>query len=38
VGAGAEAQDLEPRAYSPAPVGTQFLVAAYVYSIGRLAE
>ena len=25
----AEARDLEPRAYSPAPVGTQFLVAAY---------
>jgi hypothetical protein len=27
VGAGAEAQDLEPRAYSPAPVGTPSLMA-----------
>jgi hypothetical protein len=35
--AGVEAQDLEPRAYSPAPVGTQFFVAAYSYSSGDLA-
>jgi hypothetical protein len=38
VGAGAEAPDLEPRAYSPAPVGTPFLLAAYAQSSGRLAE
>ena len=31
IGAG---QDLEPRAYSAAPVGANFLVAAYVYSTG----
>lgn len=28
------AQELEPRAYSPAPVGTNFVVAAYAYSSG----
>jgi hypothetical protein len=38
VGAGAEAQDLEPRAFSSAPGGTQFLVAAYAYSSGRLCQ
>jgi hypothetical protein len=34
---GALAQDIEPRSYSNAPVGVNFLVAAYVYSEGGLA-
>jgi hypothetical protein len=29
-----QAQDIEPRAYSNAPVGMNFLVAAYGYSEG----
>src|SRR5436189_74194 len=32
----AEAQDIEPRAYSNAPVGVNFLVAGYAYSHGGL--
>src|SRR5260370_35371625 len=28
------AQDLEPRAYSPAPVGTNFLLLTYFHSSG----
>jgi hypothetical protein len=35
--AAVQAQDLEPRAYSPAPAGMQFFVAAYAYSSGDLA-
>jgi len=35
--AGAHAQELEPRAYSNAPVGFNFLVAGYAYSRGGLA-
>jgi len=34
--AAAQAQDLEPRPYSNAPVGLNFLVAAYAYSQGGL--
>ena len=30
----AHAQELEPRAYSPSPVGTNFLVLAYVRTTG----
>ncbi len=33
---GAHAQDLEPRAYSNAPVGMNFLLAGYAYSQGGL--
>ena len=32
----AHAQDIEPRAYSNAPVGVNFLVAGYVYTSGGL--
>ena len=32
----AHAQDLEPRAYSAAPTGTNFLVAGYMYSTGSV--
>ena len=32
--AGAEAQDLEPRAYTNIPVGVNFIVAGYAYSAG----
>src|SRR4051812_45437939 len=32
----AQAQDIEPRAYSNAPVGVNFLVAGYVHSHGGL--
>ena len=36
-GAGsARAQSLEPRAYSPAPVGLNFIIAGYAYSEGGL--
>src|SRR3974390_608668 len=28
------AQDMEPRAYSPAPIGTNFLVGGYAYTSG----
>jgi hypothetical protein len=34
LGAGADAQDLEPRAYANAPVGLNFLVAGYGYAAG----
>ncbi len=30
----APAQELEPRAYSPSPTGTNFLVASYLYTTG----
>jgi hypothetical protein len=33
----ADAQDLEPRAYSNTPVGLNFLVAGYSYSEGKIA-
>ena len=33
----AEAQDAEPRAYSNAPVGLNFLLAGYIYTQGRMA-
>jgi hypothetical protein len=35
-GAGARAQDIEPRAYSNAPVGVNFLVAGFVFTDGGL--
>jgi hypothetical protein len=35
--AGARAQDLEPRSYSNAPVGMNFLIAAYGYAYGDIA-
>jgi len=34
--AAARAQDLEPRAYSPAPVGANFLLASYSYQSGEV--
>jgi hypothetical protein len=34
---GARAQDIEPRAYSNAPVGVNFLIAGYAYTRGGLA-
>ena len=34
LGAVASAQEIEPRAYSRAPVGTQYVVVAYAYSSG----
>jgi hypothetical protein len=34
LGVGADAQDLEPRAYANAPVGLNFLVAGYGYAAG----
>jgi len=37
IGARALAQDIEPRAYSNAPVGVNFLVAGYAYTRGGLA-
>ena len=33
---GAAAQDIEPRAYSNAPIGVNFLIAAYAYTKGGL--
>ena len=33
----AQAQDIEPRSYSNAPIGMNFLVAGYVYSEGKMA-
>jgi hypothetical protein len=35
--AGACAQELEPRSYSNAPVGLNFLIAGYVYADGKVA-
>jgi hypothetical protein len=35
-GFAARAQDLEPRAYSPAPVGANFLIASYSYQSGEV--
>jgi hypothetical protein len=35
--AGARAQGLEPRAYSNAPVGLNFLIAGYAYAEGKMA-
>ena len=32
----ARAQELEPRAYSPAPVGTNFLIASWSYQSGEI--
>jgi len=34
---GARAQEIEPRAYSNAPVGVNFLTAGYAYTQGGLA-
>jgi hypothetical protein len=31
-----DAQDLEPRAYAPTPVGLNFLIGGYVYSKGTV--
>jgi hypothetical protein len=36
-GGGAHAEDIEPRAYSNAPVGINFLIAGYAYAEGGLA-
>jgi len=36
-GGGAFAQDIEPRAYSNAPIGVNFLIAGYAYAEGGLA-
>jgi hypothetical protein len=33
----AQAQDIEPRSYSNAPIGINFLIAGYVYSEGKMA-
>ena len=33
----AAAQDLEPRAYSNAPIGLNFLIAGYAYTSGGVA-
>ena len=35
-GAPAAAQDMEPRAYSPSPVGANFLVTSYSWSTGNV--
>jgi hypothetical protein len=35
--AGARAQEIEPRAFSNAPVGVSFLTASYAYTQGGLA-
>ena len=35
--AAARAQELEPRSYSNAPVGLNFLIAGYVYANGKVA-
>lgn len=37
LGSGADAQELEPRAYTNTPVGLNFLIAAYAYSSGGVA-
>src|SRR3954451_474316 len=37
VSASASAQDIEPRAYSNAPVGVNFLIAGFAYTRGDLA-
>ena len=34
--ASAQAQDIEPRAYSNAPVGVNFLIAGYAYTKGAV--
>jgi len=36
VGTATRAQDIEPRAYSNAPIGTNFLIAGYAFSSGAL--
>ena len=36
VGSAVRAQDIEPRAYSNAPVGVNFLIAGYAYTTGGL--
>jgi hypothetical protein len=36
IGSRASAQDIEPRAYSNAPVGVNFLIAGYAYTTGGL--
>ena len=36
IGSSASAQDIEPRAYSNAPVGVNFLIAGYAYTRGGL--
>ncbi len=38
VACGARAQDIEPRAYSNAPVGVNFLIAGYAYTQGALSS
>ena len=35
--AGAQAQDAEPRQYSNAPIGLNFLIAGYIYAQGKMA-
>ena len=37
LGSGADAQELEPRAYTNTPIGLNFLIAAYAYSSGGVA-
>jgi len=37
-GAGARAQDIEPRAYANAPVGVNFLIAGYAFTRGGVAD
>ena len=37
MGSGADAQELEPRAYTNTPVGLNFLIASYAYSSGGVA-
>src|SRR5262249_39835162 len=37
LGAGADPQDLEPRAYANTPVGLNFLIAGYAYASGGVA-
>jgi len=37
VGSEVRAQDIEPRAYSNAPVGVNFLIAGYAYTRGGVA-
>jgi hypothetical protein len=37
LGSGADAQELEPRAYTNTPVGLNFLIAGYAYSSGGVA-
>jgi hypothetical protein len=37
LGSGADAQELEPKAYTNTPVGLNFLIAGYAYSSGGMA-